>query len=78
MSRQTWKPGTLVYPLPAVMVTCKNNEEEKNKNGGKKENHHLNGFEGLPEDDVAELERIVKEENNSLQKKLKKLKKIKD
>ena len=28
MSRQTWKPGTLVYPLPAVMVTCKNNEEE--------------------------------------------------
>lgn len=31
----------------------------------KKENHHLNGFEGLPEDDVAELERIVKEENNS-------------
>lgn len=30
-----------------------------------KGNHHLNGFEGLPEDDVAELERIVKEENNS-------------
>lgn len=27
MSRQTWKPGTLVYPLPAVMVTCKNKEE---------------------------------------------------
>lgn len=21
--RQTWKPGTLVYPLPAVLVTCK-------------------------------------------------------
>lgn len=22
MSRQTWKPGTLVYPVPAVLVTC--------------------------------------------------------
>ena len=28
MARQTWKPGTLVYPLPAVMVTCKNGEKE--------------------------------------------------
>ncbi len=28
MSRQTWKPGTLVYPLPAVMVTCKDGERE--------------------------------------------------
>lgn len=28
MSRQTWKPGTLVYPLPAVMVTCKDGEKE--------------------------------------------------
>ena len=35
---------------------------QKSQNKG---NHHLNGFEGLPEDDVAELERIVKEENNS-------------
>lgn len=43
----------------------KSNEEEKNKDGGKKENHHLNGFEGLPEDDINELERIVKEEENS-------------
>ena len=24
MSRQTWKPGTLVYPVPAVLVTCSN------------------------------------------------------
>ena len=22
MSRQIWKPGTMVYPLPAVMVSC--------------------------------------------------------
>ena len=22
MSKQVWKPGTLVYPLPAVMVSC--------------------------------------------------------
>ena len=24
MSRQTWKPGTLVYPVPAVLITCSN------------------------------------------------------
>ena len=24
MARQTWKPGTLVYPVPAVIITCKN------------------------------------------------------
>lgn len=28
MSRQTWKPGTLVYPVPAVMITCKNKDIE--------------------------------------------------
>jgi flavin reductase (DIM6/NTAB) family NADH-FMN oxidoreductase RutF len=28
MSRQTWKPGTLVYPVPAVLVTCKDKEKE--------------------------------------------------
>lgn len=22
MARQTWKPGTLVYPVPAVLITC--------------------------------------------------------
>ncbi|MBR4042054.1 MAG: flavin reductase family protein [Bacteroidaceae bacterium] len=25
-----WKPGTMIYPLPAVMVTCGANEEEWN------------------------------------------------
>lgn len=28
MSRQTWKPGTLVYPVPAVLITCKDKEKE--------------------------------------------------
>lgn len=28
--KQDWKPGTLVYPLPAVMVSCGNNEAEHN------------------------------------------------
>lgn len=28
MPRQTWKPGTLVYPVPAVLVTCKDGEKE--------------------------------------------------
>ena len=22
MTKQTWKPGTMIYPVPAVMVTC--------------------------------------------------------
>ena len=22
MSKLTWKPGTMLYPLPAVMVSC--------------------------------------------------------
>ena len=22
MGKQTWKPGNMVYPLPAVMVSC--------------------------------------------------------
>ncbi len=25
-----WKPGTMIYPLPAVMVTCGSHEEEYN------------------------------------------------
>ena len=25
-----WRPGTLIYPLPAVMVSCGNSEEEYN------------------------------------------------
>ena len=27
MSKVTWKPGTFLYPLPAVMVSCGNMEE---------------------------------------------------
>jgi len=30
MSKIQWKPGTMVYPLPAVMVSCGSNEEEYN------------------------------------------------
>lgn len=30
MSKTTWKPGTMVYPVPAVMVTCGNNEDNYN------------------------------------------------
>jgi len=28
--KQDWKPGTLIYPLPAVMITCGSSEEEYN------------------------------------------------
>ena len=28
MGRQIWKPGTLVYPLPAVLVTCSDGTNE--------------------------------------------------
>lgn len=28
MSRQTWKPGTLVYPVPAVLITCSDNKKD--------------------------------------------------
>ena len=27
MSKVTWKPGTFLYPLPAVMVSCGNMEK---------------------------------------------------
>ena len=30
MSKINWKPGTMVYPLPAVMVSCGANPEEYN------------------------------------------------
>lgn len=30
MSKVTWKPGTMIYPLPAVMVSCGMNPEEYN------------------------------------------------
>jgi flavin reductase (DIM6/NTAB) family NADH-FMN oxidoreductase RutF len=28
--KQNWKPGTMIYPLPAVMVTCGSTPEEYN------------------------------------------------
>lgn len=28
--KQDWKPGTMIYPLPAVLVSCGNSEEEYN------------------------------------------------
>ena len=28
--KQNWKPGTMIYPLPAVMVSCGSSEEEYN------------------------------------------------
>ena len=28
--KQDWKPGTMIYPLPAVLVSCGNTEEEYN------------------------------------------------
>ena len=30
MSKQLWKPGTMVYPVPAVMVSCGDIDGEKN------------------------------------------------
>ncbi|MCD7744415.1 MAG: flavin reductase family protein [Lachnospiraceae bacterium] len=30
MSRQTWKPGNMLYPLPAVMVSCARPDERPN------------------------------------------------
>lgn len=30
MSKIQWKPGTMIYPLPAVLVSCGSNEEEYN------------------------------------------------
>ena len=28
--KQDWKPGTMIYPLPAVMISCGSTEEEYN------------------------------------------------
>ena len=28
MAKISWKPGNMVYPLPAVMVTCRDKEED--------------------------------------------------
>ena len=30
MAKQNWKPGTMIYPLPAVMVSCGADESEYN------------------------------------------------
>lgn len=30
MARQFWKPGNMLYPLPAVMVSCKRKDERPN------------------------------------------------
>lgn len=30
MSKINWKPGTMIYPVPAVMVSCGSNEDEYN------------------------------------------------
>ncbi len=30
MARQLWKPGNMLYPVPAVMVTCKKEGEKAN------------------------------------------------
>ncbi len=30
MSKQLWKPGNMLYPLPAVMVSCKRKDEKPN------------------------------------------------
>ncbi len=30
MSKQIWKPGNMLYPVPAVMVSCKRGEERPN------------------------------------------------
>lgn len=30
MAKQDWRPGTMVYPIPAVMVSCGNKREEYN------------------------------------------------
>ena len=30
MSKQSWKPGNMLYPLPVVMVSCKRKDEKAN------------------------------------------------
>ncbi len=30
MSKQSWRPGTMVYPVPAVLVTCGKSVEDSN------------------------------------------------
>ena len=28
--KQSWRPGTMIYPLPAILVSCGANEQEYN------------------------------------------------
>ena len=28
--KQSWKPGTMIYPLPAVLISCGESEQEYN------------------------------------------------
>lgn len=30
MAKQSWKPGNMLYPLPAVMVSCQGNDQKPN------------------------------------------------
>ncbi len=30
MAKQIWKPGNMIYPLPAVMVSCQREGEKPN------------------------------------------------
>lgn len=30
MAKQSWKPGNMLYPLPAVMISCQGNDEKPN------------------------------------------------
>lgn len=30
MAKQSWKPGNMLYPVPAVLITCKDNEGNDN------------------------------------------------
>ena len=30
MSKQSWKPGNMLYPLPVVMVSCNRKGEKPN------------------------------------------------
>ncbi len=30
MAKQNWKPGNMVYPLPAALISCGSNPDESN------------------------------------------------
>ena len=30
MAKQRWKPGNMIYPLPAVLVTCRDKDGNDN------------------------------------------------